>query len=429
MTIARMLLPFALVAASPAIAAPETWVVAVDLWGNNVYRTLTLDAQGSALSGRYEGDVVKGERSGRTFRFTATGSAGTRAFIGTLKGERIEGVARMPDTNDDRLTVSHTFVARRAEAPPAAPRTIDFEPTSWSNSFDANRAPVLTLWPGDILRTRTIDSGGIDRDGTTRALYGNPQVGPFYIGGAEPGDTLVVHIRKLHLNRDFADSRDEVTARALSTRLAPQAAAIGHRLRWRLDPVKGLAFPPDASGAFADKSFATRPMLGGIAVAPGSSTPISTGDTGIFGGNIDFNEIGEGNTVYLPVQQPGALLYFGDGHALQGDGETTQWALETSLDVEIEVGLLKQKAIRMPYVESPNELMVIGQAPSLDEAVKIATDGLIQLLERDYGMTLSQTAQLLGVAVRYSIITLAGRNAGIAARIGRSHLLGKKFQE
>jgi amidase len=420
MTIARLLLPFALAASSAAVATPQTWVVAVDHWGNPIYRTLMLDSDGANLSGRYEEDPVTGSRHGRTLRFTVTGASGERLFTGRLDGERITGMAEMADPNDDRTKVTHAFTARRVAAQPPAPRTIDFEPSSWSNSFDANRPPVLTLWPGDIVRTRTLDSGGIDRDGTTRALYGNPQVGPFHIGGAEPGDTLVVHIRKLRLNRDFADSRDEIVPRATSLRLAPEAATIGRRLRWRLDPGRGLAFPPDAAGAFAGRSFAVRPMLGGIAVAPGTATPISTGDTGIFGGNIDFNEIREGNSVYLPVQQPGALLYFGDGHALQGDGETTQWALETSLDVEIQVDLVKGQAIRMPYVTSPTELMVVGQAPSLDEAVKLATDGLVQLLRRDHGLTLSQSAQLLGVAARYSIVTLAGRNAGIAARIDRS---------
>lgn len=407
---------------STAMAASETWVVSVDLWGNRVYRTLTLDAEGPKLSGRYEGDVLTGTRHGKSLRFSVTGAAGTRSFTGKVMGGRIEGIAEMADTNDDRRTVSHAFTATRVDARPAAPRTIDFEPTSWSNSFDPNRAPVLTLWPGDILRTRTIDSGGLDRDGRTRALYGNPQVGPFFIGGAEPGDTLVVHIRKLRLNRDFADSRDEIVPRALSTRLAPEATAIGKRLRWRLDPARDLAFPPDATGAFLSKGFAVKPMLGGLAVAPGGSTPISTGDTGVFGGNMDFNQVREGNDVLLPVEQPGALLYFGDGHALQGDGETTQWALETSLDVEISVDIIKGQAIRMPYVLSPTELMVVGQAPSLGEAAKIATDGLVQLLRRDYGLTLSQAAQILGVVAHYSIVTLAGRNAAIAARIDRSEL-------
>jgi len=130
----------------------------------------------------------------------------------------------------------------------------------------------------------------------------------------------------------------------------------------------------------------------------------------------------EGNTVLLPVQQPGALLYLGDGHALQGDGETSQWGLETSLDVELTVDLIKGKAIPMPLVESPDQIMALGHAGSLDEALRQATDGLVRWMERDYGLTLAQSAQILGVAAHYSVVTLAGRNAGIAARIDKAAL-------
>ncbi|MGI4879278.1 MAG: acetamidase/formamidase family protein, partial [Janthinobacterium lividum] len=152
------------------------------------------------------------------------------------------------------------------------------------------------------------------------------------------------------------------------------------------------------------------------------SPPVSTGDTGRYGGNMDFNEVVEGNTVYLPVQQPGALLYLGDAHALQGDGETSQYALETSMDVTFSVELIKGKAIGMPRVESPAQIMVLGQAGSLDDALKAASTGMIQWLEADYGMTLSQAAQVLGTAMHYSVPNLAGRSVGVAAKIDKALL-------
>jgi amidase len=96
-----------------------------------------------------------------------------------------------------------------------------------------------------------------------------------------------------------------------------------------------------------------RPMLGCVAVAPGfGSAPPSTGDSGRFGGNMDFNEIVEGTTVYLPVAQPGALLYVGDGHAAQGDGELNGNALETSMDVEFTVDVISSKS-PSPRASSP----------------------------------------------------------------------------
>lgn len=166
-----------------------------------------------------------------------------------------------------------------------------------------------------------------------------------------------------------------------------------------------------------------RPMLGGLALASGfGSPPLSTGDTGRAGGNMDFPEVIEGNKVWLPVLQPGGLLYLGDAHARQGDGETSQYALETSMDVEFSVELIKGKSVPMPRVESPSELMVLGQAGSLDEALKQASTGLIQWLRLDYGLSLSEAAQVLGSAVRFSVPNLAGRSVGVAARIDKALL-------
>jgi len=174
-----------------------------------------------------------------------------------------------------------------------------------------------------------------------------------------------------------------------------------------------------------------RPMLGGMAVAPGFGSPaMSTGDTGRSGGNMDFNQVVEGNTVYLPVYQPGALLYFGDAHALQGDGETSQYALETSMDVEISVDVIHGRTVQMPRVESPTQIMVLGQAGSTDEATRAATTGLVKWLALDYGLTLSESAQVLGTSVHYSVANLAGRSVGVAASLDKAMLsqLTKQMQ-
>ena len=112
----------------------------------------------------------------------------------------------------------------------------------------------------------------------------------------------------------------------------------------------------------------------------------------------------------------------------QGDGETSQYALETSLDVEFEVELVHGAAIAMPRVESAQQLLVLGQAGSLDDALRSATAGLIQWLQQDYGLSLPECAQVLGSSVRYEVVTLAGRNAGLAAKLDKAVLatLGPK---
>nr|WP_306175338.1 MULTISPECIES: acetamidase/formamidase family protein [unclassified Stenotrophomonas] len=137
---------------------------------------------------------------------------------------------------------------------------------------------------------------------------------------------------------------------------------------------------------------------------------------------MDFNAVVEGNTVYLQVQQPGALLYLGDGHALQGDGETTQWALETSLDVVVKVALVKQQSIATPRVESPTQVMTLGQGGSSDDALRLATSGMLQWLRQAYGLNLSEATQVLGVAVQYHVANLAGRSVGVAAKVDKAVL-------
>lgn len=417
--------------ASPNLLANEnvheSWVVTTDRWGNPMYSELDLTRNGNRLGGTLDGDPLEGHIAGDTIRFVVTDSEKTTfSYVGKRAGASIEGTTDFPDTNDPQRRVAHAFVANLIPARAAGgPKRHIFKPTDYSNEFSQHRKPVLTIWPGDSVQTTTIDSGGVDAHGVTRALYGNPQTGPFYIATASPGDTLVVRIKRLRTNRDYADSLDDIVARAQTAGLAARAGELGRPVRWKLDAEAGFASPEQPGERLKDFKVPLRPMLGGLAVAPGFGfAPPSTGDTGRFGGNMDFNEIVEGSIVYLPVSQPGALLYLGDAHALQGDGETSQFALETSMDVEFSVDVLRGRSIAMPRIESPTHIMVLGQAGSLDDALRMATAGLTQWLEQDYGLTLSESAQVLGSSVEYVVANLAGRNVGLAAKIEKSRLAG-----
>src|ERR1035438_3804742 len=161
-------------------------------------------------------------------------------------------------------------------------------------------------------------------------------------------------------------------------------------------------------------------MLGCVAVAPNSAQAApGTGDSGRYGGNMDFNEIVEGATIYLPVSVPGALLYIGDGHAAQGDGELNGNALETSMDVEFTVDVIAKKRIMGPRVESATHLMAVGLEGSLDDAFRAATASMAQWLEQDYKLTPSEAAQVLGTAAEYKVSEAADRNAGIVLKINK----------
>ena len=410
--------------ASTVEAGAETWVVSTDLWGNPLYQSLILTRDGERLGGTLDGDPITGTQTGSTVRFTTTDAdQRVSVFEGTIVGEMMSGNSDQADTHDAGKRAQHAFVARRIPARSGGPRRHVYTPTDYSNLFSPHRAPVLTIWPGDSVQTTTIDSGGVDQHGNTRALFGNPQTGPFHIATANAGDTLVVHIKRLRLNRDYADSLDSIVAPALSSSLAAQATELGKPVRWTLDHARGVARPTDASERLRDFEVPLRPMLGGLAVAPGFGwAALSTGDTGRYGGNMDFNEVIEGNTVYLPVGQPGALLYLGDAHALQGDGETSQYGLETSMDVEFSVDVIHGRSISMPRIESPTHIMALGQAGSLDAALRIATAGMTEWLKQDYGLTLSETAQILGSSVEYAVVNLAGRSVGIAAKLKKERL-------
>src|SRR5262249_10312136 len=160
----------------------------------------------------------------------------------------------------------------------------------------------------------------------------------FYVETAVPGDTLVVHILKLKLNRDYAISDDYLVDRGADRDFAAKAKDDGKEVRWHLDATKGVATTERPGEHLKQYTVPLKPMLGCVATAPNpGQAPPGTGDSGRYGGNMDFNEVIEGATVYLPVSNPGAMLYLGDGHAAQGDGELNGNALETSMDVEFSV--------------------------------------------------------------------------------------------
>ena len=166
-----------------------------------------------------------------------------------------------------------------------------------------------------------------------------------------------------------------------------------------------------------------RPMLGCVAVAMDPSGPAArTGDSGNFGGNMDFNEITEGATVLLPVRVPGALLYFGDGHAVQGDGETTGDALETSMDVTVTVEVRHDRRISGPMVETSTHIMAVGLNGSLDTAFQDATESMYQYLFSEYSLTPQEFAMVLGTAAEYKISEAADRNAGVVLKMAKSKL-------
>ena len=411
---------------SAQAAAPLTghWQLTGDNHGTTFYQSLDLVQQGSRLTGKIGGDNLAGSVNGNAVHFLAhdednnTGEVSAKLADGKLTGILLATDAHNPG-HPSTLHFTAVLLPRFAKTGPVRH---EFKPTVFYRDYSPIHAPALTVNPGDTIHTTTVDAGGTDERGEARVAGGNPQTGPFYINGAEPGDTLVVHIVHLKLNRDWAESDDNLDPRALDPELAIKTRGNHNNIKWHLDLAKGTASPETPGEHMKTFAIPVSPMLGCVATAvgPGGAAP-RTQDSGSYGGNMDFNGITDGATLYLPVSVPGALLYFGDGHALQGDGELNGDALETSMDVELSVDVLHGKRMRN-RVETPTEIISMGLEGSIDDAFRDATSNMASWIMDQYKLTPSEAAQVLGVAAEYHVSEVADRNAGVVLKIAKTKL-------
>lgn len=288
---------------------------------------------------------------------------------------------------------------------------------SYHHTFSASHPVLLRVRPGDVVSTKTVDSAGFDFSGRRRTkTHGNPLTGPFYVEGAEAGDSISVHLRRVRLNRATGYTGYQAGVKDMPEVLrAPKPAAdaaiagYDYLVPWEIDLRRGRV-RPKGHPAGGPLDHAAQPMIGCIGVAPKGDYSPRSGPAGYWGGNLDFNMIREGATVHLPVFHPGALLFVGDGHALQGDGEAIGSGVETSLDVEFSVVLRKGAALTTPRVETPEFRISIGamEQPTLNQTMEIATADMLRWLVAELGYTPRDAHLLLGVRARYDIITLGG---------------------
>ena len=400
---------------TPAGAQPSVagdWAATLlEPFGPTVTR-LSLSVNGQTVSGSLSGRPVEGTLTGGTLTFKVRNATATATLDGTgLKGDLV-----FPDR-------AVKWTAVRIPPPPASPKTHDFEPSAFQLYFSSKVEAPLHIHPGDTVRTWSVDAGGVDRNGTRRSAGGNPQTGPFYVEGAMPNDTLVVRLNRVRINRGWAQSGSRVVGRALEPGTLSSVKWDDNFVsRWTLDTARGIATLEKPTAPLGKLTIPLQPMLGCIGVAPQGESSIRTTDSGNFGGNMDYNQLREGTTVYLPVYHPGALLFVGDGHAAQGDGELTGDALETSMDIEFTVDLIRDRSLGHPLAENAEFLISIGIAGSLDQALQQATSGMMRWLERDYKLTGSDAAMILGFALKYDVVDLVGTQVSIAAKVPKAAL-------
>lgn len=289
--------------------------------------------------------------------------------------------------------------------------------------------PVLKISPGTVLRLWTEDAfGGRLREKADRSVEKlgdlvNPQTGPFYVTGAEPGDTLVLHVTELTPARDWGVSAAVPFFGGLtSTAKTPSLQAPLPDMTWiyEVDRQANTARFTALRGEFSwDLPLA--PMLGTVGVAPAGEVR-TTMVADAFGGNMDTPELRAGATCYLGVNVPGALFSVGDGHYRQGEGEACGTAIEGAMNVTLLVDLIKGGAPRWPRVERDDALVVVGSARPLEDAWRIAQLDMVRWLSELYGLDEMDSYQLLSQTSEAPLANVVDTNYTAIAKVSKSLL-------
>jgi amidase len=296
----------------------------------------------------------------------------------------------------------------------------------------ATAEPVGRLKPGDTLEVNTLDAFGnvLQKPGDTLSMVkgDNPLSGPFYIEGAEPGDTLAVKILSLEIDSNqgvgiFGPGFGALNATTYTPMLeAPLKERIWF---YPIDHATNLATFHAQDSNFSVK-IPLHPFLGCIGVAPAGGESRSSIVPAEFGGNMDSPEAGAGNTVYFPVNVPGALLYMGDGHAAMGDGEADGTAIEVPLRARVQVSVIKRQKINWPRFENDESIMTVGAYRPLDDCLRIAYTELIAWIHQDYGLSEMDAYELISKVGRLHLNEMVDPNYVIVASIEKKYLPAKR---
>jgi acetamidase/formamidase len=301
--------------------------------------------------------------------------------------------------------------------------------------YDSRVKPVLKISSGDTVRVETMLAGGLDRlklagvpDAeipqslkevdkavTDRGPGVHPLTGPIYVNGAAPGDTLEVHILALEFLHPYG-----VTGFRPGGGTLPNEFPYARFKQIRVDSKAGTAeFAPGIRLKIA-------PFWGTIGVAPpsgiyrqSSTAPDSNG------GNLDNKELVVGSILYLPVQVAGGLISIGDGHGLQGDGEVSLTALETSLRGSVQIFVRKGKPIHWPRAETPTHFIAMGLNTDLDEAARMATREMIEFLVSEKHLSRDDAYILCSLGVDLRVTQLVDQTKGVHAMLPKSIFVGK----
>ncbi len=297
-----------------------------------------------------------------------------------------------------------------------------FIPTLFHNTIGSH-APVLRIADGDTVIAETADAHGFDRHGAQPGTRPNPMTGPFYVEGAEPGDTLAVTIADIRMTRATGWTFDTLSPNVVDPGAVPRFPPRS-KTGWIIDADAGRARLAEPPPALKDWSVAVEPMIGCFGVAPPLGQAISTATSGPYGGNMDYRGFCAGVEAMFPVSVQGALFFLGDVHAQQCDGEIVGTGIETAAEVTFSVSVVKGHAIAWPRGRNATEIFTIGNARPLDQALQHATTEMLNWLIGDFGLDEVSASHIMGQAVRYDIANVFNPAYSVVCRIALSALTG-----
>jgi amidase len=400
------------------------------------YARVSLERTGDTLTGTWGSDTIKGSVKGSTVTATLTNADGQDAgtVTGKIAGDAGEGAGTMAGLgrrpggfaaagNRPPMPQEMSWKLTRELVAPAKPRDINYEPTTFEAYYYAGNKPGIHIFPGDIVHTWSPDSAGTDKNLKRVALGGNANIGPIYVEGALPGDTLVVHLIKIAPNRSTARQGSRIQQFGV-TPAYNLAAKYDQRFNgeYQLDNATGIATLTAPTPALKNFKVQMKPMLGCISVAPPGFEAFTGPHLGVYGGNLDYNGTVSGTTMFFPVFHPGALFGFGDGHAAMADGEVTQTGLETSMAVDFSVEVIRGYQTQGVREEDPDYIISFGVAGSLQEALKVSTAQLATWIKHDYGLTDSEVALFLGAEMKYEVTELVDPEFNVVSKVPKSAL-------
>ncbi|HXC42782.1 MAG TPA: acetamidase/formamidase family protein [Candidatus Dormibacteraeota bacterium] len=296
----------------------------------------------------------------------------------------------------------------------------------------ATAEPVARLKSGDILDTNTLDCFGnaLKKPGDTVSMAkgDNPLAGPFFVEGAEPGDTLAVKILDLQVDGDTGVGAFAPGFGAINeTNYTPMLHVPLPERVWfyHIDHAGNTAMFKALDTDFSVK-IPMHPFFGCIGVAPAEGEARSSVVPAEFGGNMDSPEASVGNTVYFPVNVKGGLLYLGDGHAAMGDGEIAGTAIEVPLRVRVQLSVIKGRTISWPQFENDDAIMTVGAYRPLDDALRIAFTELVHWIHKDYGLSELDAYELLSKVARIHLNEMVDPNYVVVASVEKKYLPAKR---